>query len=313
MMYIIILTASSLKLKRMPTSKIDFVTSMWMEGKPDIILTAWDTAQVMTYFGQFKAANINYRMSHSLGHLEMGSIVCRTWPQAIPMFLHFTCFTSDVWIAIFTSILSISIALSLKIKSISAFYEYFWNLLIIIFTPCFQKFILNSNSIRFLAGIWLISSLVISTQFTSFLLDYMARPNPIIKIDSLQDLADRPGLKVFASDDSTLVAYATEEVNDPLAIAIREKIVEFSAEAILDRKFRLDLIDKLRAGTHCYSFHRMLILFQVIRLMNEEPLRDNGDKLGDILHLSAESAGHLPSALGVSEDQEFINHGIDQM
>ena len=313
MMYIIILTASSLKLKRMPTSKIDFMKSIWLEDKPDVILTAWNTAQLITYIGGFKELNINYRMSRSLGHLEMGSIVCRTWPQAIPMFLHFTCFTSDVWIAIFTSILSISIALSLKIKSISAFYEYFWNLLIIIFTPCFQKFILNSNSIRFLAGIWLISSLVISTQFTSFLLDYMARPNPIIKIDSLQDLADRPGLKVFATDDSTLFAYATEEVNDPLAIAIREQIVAFNAEAILDREFRLDLIGKFRAGTHCYSFYKILVLFQIIRLMNDEPLNDNGDKLGDILHLSTQSGGQLPSALAVSEDQEFINNGTDQM
>ena len=152
----------------MPTSKDDFIQALILEGTPDVILTPWNTAQLISYTDQFKQVGLDYRMSHFIGYLELASLVCRTWPQAIPMFLHFTCFTSGVWIAIFTSILSISIALSLKNKSFSAFYEYFWNLLIIIFTPCLQKFVLNMNCIRFLIGMWLISSLVISTQFTSF-------------------------------------------------------------------------------------------------------------------------------------------------
>ena len=139
----------------------------------------------------------------------------------------------------------------------------------------------------------------------------MSRPNPVLKINSLQDLADRPDMKVYAANDSTLFAFATEE-NDELAIAIRKMIVSFNAEDILDREFRHQLIDNLRAGTHSFSFYRMTALFQIIRLMNDLSY-DDDEYLSDILHLSIESGGFLPSALAYYNKQEYIHNGLNQM
>lgn len=251
-------------------------------------------------------------MAQFLGYLELGTIVSTTKPGADPLFLHFTCFTSGVLTAIVISLVAVSLALSIKSKSLTLFGEYLWNSLIMIFSPVFHKLLKKKSGLRLLIALWMLSALVINTQWTVFLLDYMSAPNPVLKIDSLQDLADKPDIKVFAANDSTLFAYADKELNDSLAAAIRKKIIVHKAEMWLNPEFIRQVAGLLKDGSHSFHLNRMSAIFVISRLI-ETLSESQRNEFTDIIHISSESGGYLPTAMAVKEDNELINQNIDSM
>ena len=256
----------SLRLKRMPTSMPDFIQGLF-SGTPDLILVPWNTFQLTKYIGMFQLSGFDYVMSRSLGLLEFATIVSRVKPGSQPLFLYFTCIKIEIWMAIFISILLISVVLVINRRCPFMTLEYYWCLYIILFTKSLQKFVIDSNSmIKCLIGMWLMSALIISTQFTGFLLDYMSQTNPVLKIDSLEDLVNREDMRIYVPNDSTLYTYIEKETNDSLAIGVRHKMIDYNAESWLDPDFRFRLLQELKSGSISFTFYKMTSIFQIIFL-----------------------------------------------
>ena len=155
-------------------------------------------------------SDLGFYLTHTvcLGFFEMGSILARTWPGRLRAFQYLGCFQIETWCLVFATIAILSVISSIKFKDAKLIHEYAWNYFNLLFQKSFQKFILKANQNYFLL-IWVISTLFLSIFFCADILDSMVRAQPIIKIDSLEQLAESK-LKIIARKDSALAEFANE-------------------------------------------------------------------------------------------------------
>lgn len=297
----------------MPRSKRDFDLTI-LSNKIDIVLDLWNSNQMSKNIDELQSAGFDYKMTRCIGFVDLATIVFRVKPGSPPMFLHFTCFTPCVWLAVIASIVTISLVLSYVRKCLIGLLEFSWNLTLIMFTKSIDE--INKLEadlvLRFLVALWLICALIISTQFTSFLLDYMTWTNPVVRIDSLQEVVDTPNIKVYAAVDSPLVHY-TQDDSDPLAVALRKKIIAHKREAWINKTFIRDMVFKLKSGSYGFSYHKMSAIFQIANLLTKAEDENSKEKISQILHISRDSGGSLPNALAVSGDNPVIIKALNRM
>ena len=131
----------------------------------------------------------------------------------------------EVWIIIAVLLFILSILSSKGFSNIIIFYEYLFNYFIMLFSKSMQHFLRKSKQKLFI-GFWLIVSLVLSTLFTSYLLDHMIKADPLDLIDSLEELSKRKDMSVLVRNDSSMISYV-ELVDSDVTKAIKPRIVEY--------------------------------------------------------------------------------------
>ena len=257
-----------------------------MSGDFDIILGPGSSSQFEKYSSVSEFAGFNLLRSEFLGAFETNSIAAIKYFASVPMFAYFKCFSIGVWLSLMSSIIIFAIISSIfgkrsKFKSIGG---YIWNYSIVLISKSMNEFVVNSVP-KLLIILWLMSALFISIQFTAYFLDFMIRTIPEIIVWTIEDLAERPDMRIVCRDDYALVAFAESE-ESVLANNIEEQLdtyYDYREENIPQK-----LIAGLNNGSFAYVHDRLLMLFTLIKLV----LYENASF--DRVHVSTASASYEP-------------------
>ena len=276
-----------------------------MEERVDLLLSPTTASQYIKYKNGLKLLNIDFRQTKSIGFFEIASILSKTSPGSQQVFKFFKCFTFNVWISIFLSIVISSLISSLNSFPV-LFYKNLWNYVLLLYSKSSQKFLFNFKN-KLILSFWLLSALILSIQFTAYLLDYMVIAIPVNKIDNLEQLV-KSNKRIIARDDSALLVYA-EKVETQLAKDIRPLIDPYTDFSAIKQNY----IKQMKSGSHVYINQRLVLLFDAINCLENEFIDRNGQKLLDLLHISEDSGGLEPYFMHLYNIDEWIIKLFDKM
>ncbi len=136
--------------------------------------------------------------------------------------------------------------------------------------------------------VWLIAALVISTQFTGSLFDFIVRPLPLTKIKSLEQLSQREGMNICVRGDSWVdgLKEMAETGVSQLAVDIGNKLetyLDYYAEGV-DKK----LAERLLDGTIAWINDRLIMVYTLIEISRTENVSF------DSVYISTESSELIP-------------------
>ena len=139
-------------------------------------------------------------------------------------------------------------------------------------------------------------SLFISICFTSFLLDLLKRPEPLIFIDSIEDIAKAKDMMFYVIEENNLIDFI-EKSDSHLAKTIAPKVIKSEVESMINRQFRVNARKHLKRGSHGFILNKLTMIPFTMNLDHENFLSpgDSLDqKLIDILHISQGETGDSP-------------------
>ncbi|CAG2116497.1 unnamed protein product [Medioppia subpectinata] len=319
---------TQLVLKRPPVSRQDFRQQL-SAGLPDIILTPWIASEIIPYLDGMRKYHLNYQATTVVDYLDENVIVARTrLGTPFTMFSYFTCFAPNVWLAVFVSLVVLAVVLSVGCGNTTPkgrhrdtcpkrLYESAWNLSNILYQKSLQNFLQKLRhrlSPALVIGVWLVSALVLSIEFTSFLLDYMHRSVPTLAVDSLRELTEWDDMRLYVSNVSSLYSYVMKEsATDPLARAINDRMILYSTTGWLSIKFALQMLRRLMSGSYAMTTNRLTAIFILFHLV-EIDNRVGGPALQDVLHVSRYGSEFAPFFMAFNSDcQQFITNGFNQI
>ena len=269
----------------------------------------WAPAKISQYLSYGKIMGtfgIKVTYSRIIGMLSPNTIITKILPGTAPEFVYFRCFSTLTWILIFVSILLMSIIHLIRIRvtsstrvTISTKYQVklFLETIINNICPLLSKAVDNNqaeHSTKLGLGVYLLFSMVISFNFSNYLLDYLQVELPMVKIKTLEDITKRNDLKILMRHDSSLVAFA-EKGDSELARNIKDKLevyFDFHRENIVT-----NLTNGLIEGSIAYiqEYFNAVQTLPRINKINKLFSMDN-------LHISTESAGYEPYFILVNPD-----------
>ena len=301
-------------MKPMPMTMLDLVTGLFVEP-PDIVLRPLYIPQILRIMTDLKQVNINFAYSKTIAHFELGTLLSRIQPDTLTMFIYFNCFSLAVWLLILLSILACSLSLRFGSSIPRSFFEYYWHLTVIMFNKSLQLSIKrNISKNHIVIGTWLVSSLILSSLFVTYLLDYMISLSPVRKIDSLGDASIANDLTVLCSDDSTLMGYVHSEKDDPIAQRLSKKMEFFPDDLWFDRNFTVDMLTKLRSGSYALAHNKLTAIFLLYLLSELDENKKSNENIMDVIHVASDGGGYLPTFLSVNQDNTAFNlHDFDAM
>ena len=280
-----------------------------MNKKPDIQLYPFIASQYLQYSKQNSKIGFGYHYSKCIDFLEVAQIAARYYPGTLPLVTYFRCFPIEVWALIWISIIVLSLISTQQTLKLIDFYEFLWNYSNILFNKTFQKFITHLKY-KYFVGIWLLSALILSIEFTVYLLDFMVLTQPVVKIDSLEQLSKMSAMKILTRADSSLVKFASLTDSD-LARAIFKQL-----EPYQDKDYKntvVKLARGLRDGSVAYVNNKLTLIFELLKL-NEFQIKANEEPLIDLVHISEDDGGLEPYfVLFNAESDEWISNEINKM
>ena len=261
----------------------------------------WGRIEVQQYlsYGEYIEA-LGHSVSHSksVGIMSLNTMVTKILPGKTPEFVYFSCFSTMTWIFIFLSVLFMSIIHVIRIrvtntsrtdnsakKHAKVIIETIINFLSPLLSRSVEKCLLNRSN-RFNLGIYLIFSMVISINFCNYLLDYLQVELPMVKIKTIEDLAERSEMKIIVRSDSSLAAFASKGESE-LARTIDKKILPYANNANFKKADQL--VSGLMDGSMAY-IEEHLDVIQLLTKINKV----NRNLSLESLHISTESASFEP-------------------
>ena len=249
-------------------------------------------SKIMSAFG--------YKVTHSrcIGMLSPNAIITKMLPGTTPEFVYIRCFSTLTWILIFVSILLVSIFHLIRIRVTSSIrlasscasqVKVFLETIINNICPLLSKAVENAqveHTSRLVLGVYLLFSMVISFNFSNYLLDYLQVELPMVEIKTLEDLVKRNDLRILMRGDFSLAAFA-EKRDSELARSIENKLdmyFDYYGENII-----LNLTKGLIEGSIAYIQEHLNAVSTLSRV-NEI----NNSFSMNTLHISTESAGYEP-------------------
>ena len=221
---------------------------------------------------------------------EVGVILARTEPGNHEFFQFIRSFSQIVWLLIFVSILMNSLFNSITTSSPRKLFAYFWNYLEILFSKSIQRLLVKTKS-KLILGIWILSCYYFAIGFTSFMMDFMIRAVPLIKMNSISDLVKRRDILVYARYGSPFAEYI-HTIDNELTKSLRNRLITFNDfNEVVD-----DLAFGLKNGTAAFSYSRNSLWFQFIELQ-EKLWKNHREQFSDNLYASENSFGIVPNFL----------------
>ena len=133
---------------------------------------------------------------------------------------------------------------------------------------------------------------------------------PVLKIDSLEQLTKRPEMKIMTRADSSLVKFATL-VDTDLARAISEQLDPYE-----DHDYEntiVKLARGLRNGSVAYANNKLTLIFEILKL-NEFQMKPNEEPLIDVVHISEDDGGLEPYFMFFNaKSDEWISNAMNKM
>ena len=259
----------------------------------------WSSAKIEQYFLYGKIIAIfGFKVSYSrsVGIMNPNTIVTKMLPGKAPEFIYFQCFSTLTWMLILMTIILMSIFHLMKIRvtsstrmtrPIQSQVKIFLVTMINDICPLLNKALEKSHaehSSRFVLGLYLLFSMVISMNFCNYLLDYLQVELPMVKIKNLDDLAKRSDLKIILRGDSSLVALAGKGELSKISNLQLEPYFNFHSDDIERR-----LTKGLMEGSIAYIQER----FNAVQTLLKINKKNKSFSLST-LHISTESAGYEP-------------------
>ena len=249
-----------------------------------VILEPLTYGQIMTYKPTLEdVGGIYLTPSKYLGSFATTTIAAKTKLGSEPILELFKCFTPTVWTFILVSLLILSLISSFK-SNFQTVMTYFWNYSILLLSQAMDSTEMKGYSL-IITSFWFISALLITIQFTVFFIDAMVVPVPIIRINTLEDLAQAKSMNIIIRPESSLYNFANKE-NSSLALTLRAKIEEYTdfyGENISQR-----LIKGFADGTAAFLNDRLILAFAFIEMSM------NYNISFESIHISTESASYEP-------------------
>lgn len=236
-------------------------------------------------------------------------MVSRTSQGKVAMFAYFKCFPHLVWALVFLSALTFTVLAMLATRrvNVKSLRDFFWN-----YTCSLTLKPMESSHIRsvpyLINGLWLSSALVLTTQFTAYLLDYMIKGIPLDTITTIEELSKRNQIKVVVRGDSLLSKMAAESSAIGLALSTHmSTYLDFESEDV-DQTIMKGLTD----GSVAYVNDRLILFFTLLGLKEKYKFSF------DSLHISTESSFFEPYFLFTNDlipkwaqhylDKVYVNH-----
>ncbi|CAG2104431.1 unnamed protein product [Medioppia subpectinata] len=279
-----------------------------MEKKTNILMTPLVASEYIEYSTQLREFDFYFRHSDCIDYYEMAAFVSlSTIGDGRTHFTYFRCFSPGVWLCAVLSIWVLSLVSSRNICHES--HTFFWHYFTIMFIKSMPLFIQRSNQ-RFIISVWLVSALVLSTCFTTYLLDHMSSAAPVMTIDTLDALSRRPDMKIVVRNESSLAQYS-RLYDTELAANIRQNLRPYmDYEEVRD-----ELIVGLRNGSMAYANARLTIIFDLMQMTRLDTSPEaNRTKLIDVMHIADDSEGLEPYFLFVTEESEdWVHKGLNRV
>ena len=276
-------------------------------------------SQYLTY-GQIMKALSGSDMNRStwIGMMSPNTMVTKILPGSVPKFIYFSCFSTITWVLILITILLISIIHWMRIRMIKTngiactpkrYFKTLVETIINHFAPLLSISLdknLAEKSSKLSLSVFLLFSMVISINFCNYLLDNFQWKLPVIKINTLEDLALRSSMKIIVRADSSFVAFA--EKNDNELSRNIEQQLETYFDIVKD-----DIENKLVKGLMDGSLAFIHEQVSLVQLLVELEKR-NKTFSKDNLHISTESAGYEPYFINFNpETPIWASLALDKM
>ena len=137
----------------------------------------------------------------------------------------------------------------------------------------------------------------------------MVLTQPVVKIDSLEQLLQRTDMKIVARADSSLAKYA--ELNSELARTTLNRLETYTDN--FDGQQMEDLSKRLRNGSIAYVNVRLTLIFTIMGLPQHEG-DQNDEPLIEMLHISEDDGGLEPYFMFLNpESSEWIPKSMNKM
>lgn len=133
----------------------------------------------------------------------------------------------------------------------------------------------------------------------AYLLEYEIRGIPLVKINTLEELAKRKDIDIYVRENSALEIFA-DHSDTELASDVKShlKIYQWLAD------IRSELIRGLRNGSMAYVNPRLSLILYLTDFSELEAIGDNEPKLTDVVHVSEETGGQEPYFLFINASAE---------
>ena len=261
------------------------------------------TINYLDIFNQYSESN-KFDHSNIVTYIEDSAIASKPHIGSQELFDYFKCFETEVYLSMLLSVIILSAIMTIQSNNFKLFFEYFWNLCILFFSKSIQNFMLKINSMqKSMFGFWLLTSLFLSILFSSFLLDYAIKGQPLITIDSIEDLSKSNQMKFYIDSFSPLYTFANR-TNSIFAKSIKQRLIGYSKHEEFLKPFQQKLIDGLRSGTHGLVMNRLYLISYLLLLTKMDKTNEN--KLINTLHISTNRGELLPTFIAFNSKIELI-------
>ena len=266
-------------MKEQVRAVMDVLQRIFIENG-ELLLAPTIPSSFAAYSSPLFELGYSFRPTITYDYTDSEIILSKIIPGTKPALQFIRCFQSFVWLSIFVSILMNSLINSMSTSSPRKIFAYFWNYFELLFSDSIQSLLKNKQN-KLILGIWMMSACYLAICFTSFMMDHMIQTEPIIKIENIEDLAQRTEITAFARQDGTLAAYFEQNDND-ITRMFKGRLKTFED---FNDVFN-DVLTGLRNGSSALIHDRILVLFHLIEFETKQIGDKNLPRLSDTLHIS---------------------------
>ena len=286
---------------------VDEIIETTIVENVDIFLTSALISTFFTYKSQLGMLGYNVGHSSFIGYSKGEVIAARKYPGSLPLFGYISCFPFNIWVCIITSIMLISLISSIDNKLIVNFNKilrHCFNYSVLLLSKSIEKSIITSTSKQILI-VWLFSAFILSTQFSTYLLDFMIRPIFIARIDTLEQLAKQDHMKIFARYEGSFVTFINM-TDTPLKKALHKQLRTYE----IYNNVKSLLIECLPKGTCAYVNEYLAVIFSMVDLSEEQ----SDYEFLSLLHLSEKTDFNEPYLLLMNDDSpDWLKSNLNKM
>ena len=191
------------------------------------------------------------------------------------MFAFLDCWDHSIYLALFLSILAISITYGLIERSFRAIRSAFWDYTSVILSDYFARQQLSIKT-RILATIWLLVNTLLLSIYSGEMYDIIISGQKVDKIEGKHDLLVKENWKnsnIIMFDMSSINYIVAETVkNDPVGIQLKERIVYYDpVELYFDDTLLKVLIEEVIDGNKVMTANKLVLYYFIRRAQNIWP------------------------------------------
>ncbi len=227
----------------------------------------------------------------------------------MPLFEYLRCFEVEIYYLILISIIVMSLMISLKKKSIKAFFVNVWQYLSVIISEYFSIKPIDRFECS-LGAIWLLSCIVLIALYSGHLWDLLVRPQAIDKIDSWDDLYTKPQWNKLNIRTPYFLDMADFALNDESEMAqnFKKRMIFINPfKALFDQNIIRTALEEVFSGNEVLAVDTLIVhyykfsdKFNLFKQFNE----------GFDYHISENGAGLKPYFITIckSLNESLTNH-----